>query len=158
MAKTQNPKDMPAKEMPKGKNMPKARKGTMGRVVKLLMEDYKWPFLLAMLLMAIYSIGNVSPSVFIKRISEIILNFTASRDWSAARAEIFSVMSFMVVLLVLTIVCNYFYQRLMAVITQGFLDKMRKRMFNRMQRLPIKYFDAHGHGDTESSVPPRSCP
>ena len=38
----------------------------------------------------------------------------------------------------------------MAVITQGFLDKMRKRMFNRMQRLPIKYFDAHGHGDIMS--------
>ena len=38
----------------------------------------------------------------------------------------------------------------MAVITQGFLDKMRKRMFNKMQALPIKYFDAHGHGDIMS--------
>ena len=155
MAKTQNPKDMPAKELPKGmppkgKNMPTARKGTLGRVVRLLMEDYKWPFLLAMLLMAIYSIGNISPSVFIKRISEIILNFTAGRDWEGAKSEIFSVLIFMVVLLVLTIVCNYFYQRLMAVITQCFLDKMRKRMFNKMQALPIKYFDAHGHGDIMS--------
>ena len=60
---------MPRAGMPAGKQeMPKARKGTMGRVIKLLMEDYKWPFLLAMLFMTVYSIGNISPSVFIKKI------------------------------------------------------------------------------------------
>ena len=56
----------------------------------------------------------------------------------------------MLVVFVLTIAFNYSFARLMAVITQGFLDKMRKRMFNAMQSLPIKYFDAHGHGDIMS--------
>ena len=45
------------KGVPQQKDMPKARKGTLPRVVKLLMEDYKWPFLLAMLFMTLYSIG-----------------------------------------------------------------------------------------------------
>ena len=132
------------------KDMPKARKGTLPRVIRLLMEDYKWPFLLAMLFMALYSLGNISPSIFIEKISSIILRFVETRDWAGAKAELLPVMIVMVVILVVTIVLNYFYARLMAVITQGFLDKMRKRMFNRMQRLPIKYFDAHGHGDIMS--------
>ena len=43
---------MPKPQMPKN-DLPKARKGTLPRVIKLLMEDYKWPFLLAMLFMAL---------------------------------------------------------------------------------------------------------
>ena len=140
---------MPKQTMQK-KEMPKARKGTMGRVIRLLMEDYKWPFLLAMLFMALYSLGNISPSIFIERISGIILRFVETRDWAAARGELVPVMIVMVSILVVTILLNFFYARLMAVITQGFLDKMRKRMFNKMQSLPIKYFDAHGHGDIMS--------
>ena len=38
----------------------------------------------------------------------------------------------------------------MAVITQGSLAKMREKMFNGMQDLPIKYFDTHNHGDVMS--------
>ena len=42
------------------------------------------------------------------------------------------------------------YTQLMAFITQGFLDKMRCRMFDGMQNLPIRYFDTHKHGDIMS--------
>ena len=38
----------------------------------------------------------------------------------------------------------------MAIITQGFLDKMRQEMFGDMQDLPIRYFDTHKHGDIMS--------
>ena len=39
---------------------------------------------------------------------------------------------------------------MLAVITQGFLKKLRVKMFNHMQTLPIKYFDVNGHGDIMS--------
>ena len=42
------------------------------------------------------------------------------------------------------------YTQLMAIITQGSLAKMRKKMFDHMQDLPIKYFDTNGHGDIMS--------
>ena len=135
--------------MPRGK-APKVKKGTFGRVVRLLMEDYKGLFLTAMLLMALYSLGNITPNIFIKKITDIILKFKAGQNWSAARGEVWNVIWTMIAVFLLTIVCNFFYARLMAVITQGFLDKMRKRMFNKMQSLPIQYFDAHGHGDIMS--------
>ena len=138
-----------AKNMPK-RDMPKAKKGTLPRVLKLLMEDYKWMFLLAMLCMALYSLGNITPSIFIKNITDIIVRFTQDGTWAEVRPQIGRVLVVMVAVLLLTIVFSYLYARLMAVITQGFLDKMRKRMFNKMQGLPIKYFDAHGHGDIMS--------
>ena len=136
---------------PGGKGeMPKARKGTMGRVLRLLMEDYKGPFLLAMLFMTLYSLGNITPTIFIKNITDVIERFLSGRSWSDARPEIMNILILMIVVFVLTIAFNYAFARLMAVITQGFLDKMRKRMFNAMQQLQIKYFDAHGHGDIMS--------
>ena len=39
---------------------------------------------------------------------------------------------------------------MMAVITQGALKKLREKMFDKMQDLPIKYFDTHNHGDIMS--------
>ena len=130
--------------------MPKVKKGTLGRVLKLLMDDYKWLFLLAMVFMALYSVGNITPSVFIKNITDIILRFTGGATWAEARGEVWKVLGLMITVLVLTMLFSFLYARLMAVITQGFLDKMRKRMFNKMQGLPIKYFDSHGHGDIMS--------
>ena len=38
----------------------------------------------------------------------------------------------------------------MAIVTQGSLEKLREMMFNRMQDLPIRYFDTHQRGDIMS--------
>lgn len=59
---------------------------------------------------------------------------------------------------VLILICIYIvgliaaliHTRTMAVVTQGFLNKMRNLMFGKMQKLPIKYFDTHTHGDIMS--------
>ena len=51
---------------------------------------------------------------------------------------------------VLSMVSITLYTQLMAYITQGFLHKMRVKMFDGMQNLPIKYFDTHKHGDIMS--------
>ncbi|MBO5312584.1 MAG: ABC transporter ATP-binding protein [Clostridia bacterium] len=59
---------------------------------------------------------------------------------------------------VLVLICIYIvgliaafvHTRTMATVTQGFLMKMRNLMFGKMQRLPIKYFDTHTHGDIMS--------
>ena len=42
------------------------------------------------------------------------------------------------------------YTQIMAYMTQGFLDKLRREMFDGMQDLPISYFDTHKHGDIMS--------
>ena len=44
------------------------------------------------------------------------------------------------------------HTQLMAYITQGFLNKMRRQMFDGMQDLPIRYFDTNKHGDIMSRM------
>ncbi|MBR1624489.1 MAG: ABC transporter ATP-binding protein, partial [Clostridia bacterium] len=56
----------------------------------------------------------------------------------------------MAVIYALGILANFIYTRLMAVVTQKFLDDMRKKVFNGMQSLPIRYFDTHTNGDIMS--------
>lgn len=46
--------------------------------------------------------------------------------------------------------CNLAYQKTMAYISQGTLKYMRIEIFNKMEALPIKYFDTHAHGDIMS--------
>ncbi|MDE6047620.1 MAG: ABC transporter ATP-binding protein/permease, partial [Anaeroplasmataceae bacterium] len=48
------------------------------------------------------------------------------------------------------ILSSILYNQIMAVIGQGFLNKVRLEMFNKMESLPIKYFDRHLHGDIMS--------
>ena len=50
----------------------------------------------------------------------------------------------------LSLAASVFFNRKMAVITQGTLKRLRVKMFNRMQDLPVKYFDTHNHGDIMS--------
>ena len=51
---------------------------------------------------------------------------------------------------VLSLAAGFAFNQLMAVITQGSLAKLREKMFNGMQNLPVKYFDTHNHGDVMS--------
>ena len=48
------------------------------------------------------------------------------------------------------VLATWFYNRMMAVIEQGTLKKIRDDMFTHMQSLPIRYFDTHSHGDVMS--------
>ena len=48
------------------------------------------------------------------------------------------------------ILCVYLYNRIMVNVTQGTMRNLRTALFNRMEALPIKYFDTHAHGDIMS--------
>ena len=51
---------------------------------------------------------------------------------------------------VVSLIAGFLYTQMMAIITQGSLKKMREKMFDHMQDLPIKYFDTNGRGDIMS--------
>ena len=59
-------------------------------------------------------------------------------------------MGLLVVIYILSLTAGFAYNQLMAIMTQGTLKKLREKMFNGMQRLPIKYFDTNNHGDIMS--------
>ena len=57
---------------------------------------------------------------------------------------------FMAVIYLIGVVAGYVQNKLMIYVTQGTLNNMRFELFSKMERLPIKYFDTHAHGDIMS--------
>ena len=53
-------------------------------------------------------------------------------------------------ILLVGVICSYLYNRLMINVSQGTMLRLRKLIFERMERLPISYFDQHAHGETMS--------
>jgi ATP-binding cassette subfamily B protein len=53
-------------------------------------------------------------------------------------------------ILLIGVICSYAYNRLMINVSQGTMLRLRKLIFERMERLPISYFDQHSHGDMMS--------
>ncbi|MBQ1225846.1 MAG: ABC transporter ATP-binding protein, partial [Clostridia bacterium] len=130
----------------------KIDKGTLGRVVKLLFKSY--PVLIPITIFCIVFSAMVSsiPSLFIKNVLEVVDKYTESGNfnWSEASKEIIPIVAILAGLYVLSLIFITTYTQLMAYITQGFLSKMRCKMFDGMQNLPIKYFDTNKHGDIMS--------
>lgn len=131
---------------PKAKNV----KGSLARLMKLLFHDYKWRLLLVGVCLLASSVTGSVSSVFINRLVTIIEDGLSAGSYDAIKGDIGKLIIVMLVTYILGIVAIFMRERNMAVITQGFLNKMRRRMFSTMQRLPIKYFDTHTHGDIMS--------
>ena len=60
------------------------------------------------------------------------------------------VMGIMGIIYLVGILSTFFYNRIIAKISQGVLRNIRNEMFVGMQKLPIKYFDTHTYGEVMS--------
>ncbi len=123
---------------------------TLKRVFSFLFKEYPGLLTIVIICIIISSVTAAIPAVFQQQILADIDVFVKSGDWSAASKVIIPKVILLVVLYVISLVSITAYTQLMAVITQGFLDKLRCRMFEKMQNLPIKYFDTNKHGDIMS--------
>ena len=128
----------------------RAPKGVLRRLLRTLFEFY--PVLLPVTLVCILINAIVSsvPAVFMQNIIAIVDDTYKSGDWASVSGQILGLVGILVVMYVISLVAGFAYTQLMAIITQGSLKKMREKMFDHMQDLPIRYFDTHGHGDIMS--------
>ena len=90
------------------------------------------------------------PSLFIQNVLAVVEKWYQTGDWAAARPEIVRYLTILGVLYLLSLGTSLLYTQIMAVMTQGFLCKLRQELFDGMQDLPIRYFDTHKHGDIMS--------
>ena len=85
-----------------------------------------------------------------QNIIAVIEKYWRTKNWAQAQVEVFSFVSILAILYILSLIASFTYNRLMAVVTQGSLMKFREKMFARMESLPIRYFDTNAHGDIMS--------
>lgn len=133
--------------MMKSKNR---KKGLVRRILKTMREFY--PIMLPVTIVCIIFNAIVSsfPSIFMQNIIAVVEKSWQSGDWNSVSSKILKLVMALIVFYVLSLLAGFIYNQLMAIITQGTLKKLREKMFNGMQLLPIKYFDTNNHGDIMS--------
>ena len=138
------------KGRPQGGAMGAADPRALGRAVKKLFEYYPVMAPLTMFCILFSSVVSSIPSLFVQNVLSVIEKWYLSGDWASAKAEIIPYITLLAALYVLSLISMTAYTQLMAYMTQGYLDKLRREMFDDMQDLPISYFDTHQHGDIMS--------
>ena len=128
---------------------PELNKGTIKRLLKIITEKYKKHLILVFICLVISSVVSVSAPLFSKKIIDdyiVPLLGTENPVFDGLR----NLILVMCGVFLLGIVATFIYNRLMVVIAQGTLKKIRDTMFAKMQKLPIRYFDTVPHGDVMS--------
>ena len=135
----------------KNEKKKQTKKGTVVRLLRLLFGFYPKLLPLALVLIITTAAVGAMPSLFMNRVIDLIDGALKNgTPYEAVAPAILSVVLVLIALYAVSLAANFFQTRLMAVITQGFLYKLRKKMFNGMQNLPIRYFDTHKSGDIMS--------
>lgn len=134
--------------MGKGKMVENPMK-VLSRVLKYMLEKYKIPFAVVVVCILTSAITNLIGITFMQTlIDDYILPMaqSGSRDFSGLAGALLK----MAAIFGVGIVCSYTYNRIMVNIGQGTMKKLRDDLFVHMEKLPIKYFDTHAHGDIMS--------
>ncbi len=127
-----------------------SKKGTLFRLIKMLFSFYPVLLPVVCVLIVISAAVMSIPDVFMQKVIALVETSWRSGDWSGVGGEILYLVGILGALYAVSLLAGFAFNQFMAVVTQGSLKKMREAMFNRMQRLPIRYFDTHNHGDIMS--------
>lgn len=126
------------------------KSGTVKRLMKVLFEFYPVMMPLSVFCIIFSAVVGSIPSIFMQNVIALVEKSWKSGDWSTVGPDILGAVGLLVLFYVLALASSLAFGQMMAVITQGSLKKLREKMFNGMQNLPIKYFDTHNHGDIMS--------
>ena len=132
------------------KMRPKFKGNVLKRLIKMLFGYYPVLVPLTILCILFTAIVSAIPAVFLQQVTALIESYQVTGSWELGRQEILPKISLLASMYVLSLFSITADTQLMAYITQGFLCKLRRTMFEGMQNLPIKYFDTHKHGDIMS--------
>lgn len=119
------------------------------RLMKYVLKDYKFHCISVVVLIVVSVLCNVQGTMFMKNlIDEYITPFLLSDNpnFTPLAHAIARVAAFYA----LGVLATFGYNRLMVNVTQGTLRNLRNDLFSHMEKLPVKYFDTHAHGDIMS--------
>ena len=128
---------------------------TLIPIVKRFFSMYKGATVVVLICILINSFSSISASLFVQSLVSTIEkaledNVGTIELFNAIKPDILNIIIIMIIVYVLGIISSIVYNQTMAYVGQGFLNKMRKEMFNKMESLPIKYFDRNPHGSIMS--------
>ena len=123
---------------------------SLKRVFRLYVKQFPVLTWVVALCIVYNSIAAALPSVFLQKVIDVINRTIESGDWEFAKIEIIALLIPLIAIYAGAAIVSILQTQLLAYMTQKFLDKLRTELFNKMQTLPLSYFDTHKHGDIMS--------
>ena len=127
-------------------------KKTDSKTLKRLLSyisKYRIQFIFVLVSILLSAVASVVSTLFLKTLIDDYITpllLEAVPDFSGLARLIL----IMAGIYLIGVISTLFYNRVMVVIAQGVLKEIRDEMFEKMQKLPIRYFDTHSHGDIMS--------
>ena len=138
--------------MSKANGKPKVTAGTLktaSRLMKYVTGPYKVQFIIVLICILMTSISSISVSLSLRfLLDDFILPLVGQTDPNFS--ELYKAMAVLACIFILGVIASFVYNRMMVVIGQGVLKKVRDEMFEHMQTLPIRYFDQNTNGSIMS--------
>ncbi len=119
------------------------------RIMAFVFEKYLIQCIAVFVCIIISVIASVQGTLFMKTLIDDYITpliGAGTPDYTGLLHELIRVGSFYLI----GILATFVYNKIMVYVTQGTLDRLRREMFDHMERLPIRYFDTHAHGDIMS--------
>lgn len=126
------------------------KKQVAKRVIKTVFSFYPKMMPAVTICIIFSAVVSAIPSIFMQKILAIVELNWKSGSWNGVAGQVAHLVLLLAMFYVLSLIANFAFNLMMAVVTQGSLKQFREKMFNGMQDLPIKYFDQHSHGDIMS--------
>lgn len=141
---------MPGPRKTKVQQKPKNAKKTLSRILGYMLQQ-KWLLILVFLLVAISASAGVAGTYFLKPIiNDGIAPLIGKHPTASDFAPLIRMLITVGIIYLCGAVASYTMSRVMLQISQGTLQRIRRDLFNKMQDLPISFFDTHTHGDLMS--------
>lgn len=123
---------------------------TIKRLLKYATSIYKLQFVIVIISIIVSAIASVLGIQFLKSLIDNYITPLLGME-NPNFEPLFVAVVGMGGMYLIGILSTYLYNRLMINISQGVLKKVRSEMFEHMQKLPIRYFDTHAHGEIMST-------
>jgi ATP-binding cassette subfamily B protein len=131
--------------------MNQKKQHSFGRLVRYLFSHYKIHLIVTLICIVISAFSSSIATIFIQRLIDECITPGVSQGFEAIAGKFTSILLTMGFIYICGTIASIIYNQIMAIVTQGTLRNLRKDMFDKMQTLPVKYFDTHVHGDIMST-------
>lgn len=122
---------------------------TLRRILSEVMRRYAFHYLLVLLCIVVSAVASVRGTLFTQTlIDDYILPMTGQTNPDFA--PLAKAIGGVACVYVLGALASWLQNYLMIFVTQGTLKNLRVKVYEKMERLPIRYFDTHAHGDIMS--------
>ena len=132
---------------------PRAKVENPGKLIKRLLSyicrHYLIHYIVVLLCILVSVFAMVQSTMFTKNLIDDFIKpllLSANPDFGPLAARMIRV----AVICAFGVLAAFIQQRLLVTVTQGTLRDLRNDLFSHMQRLPVRYFDTHSHGDIMS--------